>query len=81
MFIEAFNLLPVKIITLAGFGDTRGFFSARWNRCRMAEARLECDFVQGNHSLSRTPGTVRELHFQAPPHARAKPVRCGRGHL
>lgn len=39
------------------------------------------EFVQDNHSLSATPGTVRGLHFQAPPHAQDKLVRCGRGAL
>jgi dTDP-4-dehydrorhamnose 3,5-epimerase len=37
--------------------------------------------VQDNHSLSAAVGTVRGLHFQAPPHAQAKLVRCGRGAL
>ena len=45
----------------------------------MAEAGLDVDFVQDNHSLSARAGTVRGLHFQAPPHAQAKLVRCGRG--
>lgn len=39
------------------------------------------DFVQDNHSLSAKVGTVRGLHFQAPPHAQAKLVRCGKGQL
>ena len=42
---------------------------------------IDIDFVQDNHSLSKTVGTVRGLHFQAPPHAQAKLVRCGRGRL
>ena len=37
------------------------------------------DFVQDNHSLSVAVGTVRGLHFQEPPHAQAKLVRCGQG--
>lgn len=47
----------------------------------MAAAGLIYDFVQDNHSLSRNVGTVRGLHFQRPPHAQAKLVRCGRGRL
>ena len=47
----------------------------------MAEAGLDYDFVQDNHSMSAQVGTVRGLHFQAPPHAQAKLVRCGRGVL
>ncbi|MCW8843494.1 MAG: dTDP-4-dehydrorhamnose 3,5-epimerase, partial [Rhodobacteraceae bacterium] len=39
----------------------------------------DVDFVQDNHSLSSQVGTLRGLHFQAPPHAQAKLVRCGRG--
>jgi dTDP-4-dehydrorhamnose 3,5-epimerase len=37
------------------------------------------DFVQDNHSLSLLAGTLRGLHFQAPPDAQGKLVRCGRG--
>ena len=37
--------------------------------------------MQDNHSLSEQVGTVRGLHFQAPPRAQAKLVRCGRGRL
>lgn len=47
----------------------------------MEAASLDYDFVQDNHSLSTQVGTVRGLHFQAPPHAQAKLVRCGRGRL
>lgn len=47
----------------------------------MLEAGLDIDFVQDNHSLSAAVNTVRGLHFQAPPHAQAKLVRCGRGAL
>ena len=47
----------------------------------MAEAGVDIDFVQDNHSLSRAEGTVRGLHYQAPPMAQAKLVRCGRGRL
>ena len=42
---------------------------------------LDYDFVQDNHSLSTEPDTLRGLHFQSPPHAQAKLVRCGRGRL
>ena len=47
----------------------------------MAEQGLDFDWVQDNHSLSSQAGTVRGLHFQAPPHAQDKLVRCGRGAL
>lgn len=81
MHIEQTSLPGVVIVTPARHGDARGFFSESWNRQRMAEAGIETDFVQDNHSLSEQPRTVRGLHFQSPPHAQAKLVRCGRGAL
>lgn len=47
----------------------------------MSRAGIDIDFVQDNHSLSARTGTVRGLHFQNPPRAQAKLVRCGRGLL
>lgn len=81
MDIEPTALPGVLILTPRRFGDARGFFSESWSRRVMAEAGLDFDFVQDNHSLSSRAGTVRGLHFQAPPHAQAKLVRCGRGRL
>ncbi|WP_146591368.1 dTDP-4-dehydrorhamnose 3,5-epimerase [Puniceibacterium confluentis] len=81
MQIEQTALPGVVILTPARHGDARGFFCESWNARRMAEAGLDHAFVQDNHSLSAQAGTVRGLHFQAPPHAQAKLVRCGRGAL
>jgi dTDP-4-dehydrorhamnose 3,5-epimerase len=81
MRIERTELEGVAILTPQRFGDARGFFSESWNRQRMAEAGFDVEFVQDNHSLSERTGTLRGLHFQAPPHAQAKLVRCGRGAL
>ena len=63
------------------FGDARGFFSESWNRKTLAKHGIEIDFVQDNHSVSAQTGTLRGLHFQSPPHAQDKLVRCGRGVL
>lgn len=81
MKIERTPLDGVLVLTPVRFGDSRGFFSESWSRRRMAEAGLDIDFVQDNHSLSAEVGTVRGLHYQSPPHAQAKLVRCGRGRL
>ena len=69
----------VFLITPKRFGDHRGFFSETWNRAALAEAGIDIDFVQDNHSMSAAKGTLRGLHYQTPPHAQAKLVRCGRG--
>lgn len=79
--IEQTALDGVVLLTPRWFGDNRGFFSESWNRRRMADAGFDIDWVQDNHSLSTTKGTVRGLHFQAAPYAQAKLVRCGRGAL
>ncbi|WP_424942561.1 dTDP-4-dehydrorhamnose 3,5-epimerase [Aliiroseovarius crassostreae] len=79
--IEQTKLPGVLVITPKRFGDDRGFFSESWNKERLAEHGLTLEFVQDNHSLSRQVGTVRGLHYQTPPHAQAKLVRCGRGAL
>ena len=60
-------------------GDHRGFFAETYSCRKYSELGIEDEFVQDNHSLSREVGTLRGLHFQAPPHAQAKLVRCGRG--
>ena len=59
--------------------DDRGHFSETYNRLDLLEQGLDVDFVQDNHSLSYTAGTLRGLHFQAPPHGQGKLIRCGRG--
>jgi dTDP-4-dehydrorhamnose 3,5-epimerase len=79
--IEDTPLSGVRVLTPRRFGDARGFFSESWNRRLMAEHGMDYDFVQDNHSVSAAVNTVRGLHFQSPPHAQAKLVRCGKGRL
>ena len=81
MQIEQTALPGVLILTPQRFGDARGFFSESWNRARLAEHGIDLDFVQDNHSMSAVVNTVRGLHFQSPPHAQDKLVRCGQGVL
>ena len=79
--VEKTALPGVLLITPKRFGDARGFFSESWNKDRLAEHGVTIDFVQDNHSMSAQVGTIRGLHFQSPPHAQDKLVRCGRGAL
>lgn len=81
MQIDTTPLSGVLILTPRRFSDARGWFSEVWNRQALAAQGITQDFVQDNHSYSRDAGTVRGLHFQAPPHAQAKLVRCGRGRV
>jgi len=61
------------------FGDDRGWFEETWNARTLAEHGLDHAFVQDNHSFSAARGTLRGLHYQRPPHAQDKLVRCTRG--
>lgn len=82
MEIERTALEGVVILTPRRFGDHRGFFSESYSRRAFAEGvGRDLEFVQDNHSLSAQPGTIRGLHFQAPPRAQDKLVRCGKGAL
>ncbi|GMG81091.1 dTDP-4-dehydrorhamnose 3,5-epimerase [Paralimibaculum aggregatum] len=62
-------------------GDARGFFSEVWSRAAFEAAGLAFDWVQDNHSRSAEAGTLRGLHYQAPPMAQAKLVRCTAGRI
>lgn len=79
MQIEQTALPGVIIITPARFGDARGWFSETWNGPKLAAAGVTLNFVQDNHSMSAAPGTLRGLHYQRPPRAQDKLVRCARG--
>ena len=71
----------VKIIEPKVFGDARGFFMESWNARDFEKlVQQEIQFVQDNHSKSMK-GVVRGLHFQLPPHAQAKLVRCISGEI
>ena len=67
------------LIKLKHHEDERGFFAETYSRKKYLDYGIDEEFVQDNHSISRDEGTLRGLHFQAPQHAQAKLVRCGRG--
>jgi len=73
--------MPVVCIIPRRFEDARGWFSETWQRDRFAAAGIDADFVQDNQSYSRPAGTLRGIHFQTPPHAQAKLVRCLKGRI
>ena len=79
--IEPTDLSGILIITPRRLGDDRGFFCETWNAEVLAEYNINTVFVQDNQSLSGAVGTIRGLHYQSPPHAQDKLVRCGRGAL
>lgn len=59
--------------------DERGFFARVFCAHEFAEHGLETTFVQMNTSVTRKAGSVRGMHFQRPPKAEVKFIRCVRG--
>jgi dTDP-4-dehydrorhamnose 3,5-epimerase len=79
--VRSLEIPDVKIISSKKHGDSRGFFSETYSKRDFAEAGIHLDFVQDNHSLSPQVGTLRGLHYQAPPFAQDKLVRVVSGRI
>lgn len=59
--------------------DERGWLCEVWQRTQLESQGIHIDWIQDNQSYSAKAGTLRGLHFQTPPMAQAKLVRCLRG--
>jgi dTDP-4-dehydrorhamnose 3,5-epimerase len=81
MQVQSLRIPDVKLLTPRRFADDRGWFSESYNQRTMATAGIELDFVQDNHSYSKSAGTVRGLHYQSPPFAQDKLVRVLSGRI
>jgi dTDP-4-dehydrorhamnose 3,5-epimerase len=79
MEIQELNIEGVYSITLKPRFDSRGFFMRTYDKEIMQGAGLQRDWLQENQSRSVKKNIVRGLHFQLPPHAETKLVRCTRG--
>lgn len=78
--VEHLPLSGVLVLTPRRFTDERGYFTEVYSREAFAAATgIDVAFVQDNLSCSVAPGTIRGLHFQAPPFAQAKLVAVLRG--
>ena len=79
MIYHPTTLQDAWLIELEPRGDARGVFARTMCRDEFAKHGMATDYVQQNMSISVQAGTLRGLHFQRPPHAEAKLVRCVRG--
>jgi dTDP-4-dehydrorhamnose 3,5-epimerase len=73
------RLSGLQLVTLQRHEDERGWFARSWCAREFAEHGLEARLAQVSLSFNRRRGTLRGMHFQHPPHAEAKLVRCIRG--
>lgn len=72
---------PVRLVRTRRFADDRGSFCETFVEERWRAAGVDVRFVQDNESRSVKVGTIRGIHFQAPPHAQDKLVRCIAGRI
>ena len=78
------NLTPAGLagsflIDLKRIGDERGFFARSWDEGWSEQLGVDTRAVQVNLSTNRRRGTIRGLHWQAPPYGESKLLRCTRG--
>jgi dTDP-4-dehydrorhamnose 3,5-epimerase len=81
MEFERLEIPDLVLITPRRHGDSRGFFSETFRVDSFAMQGLQLNFVQDNHVYSTQKGVLRGLHFQTPPRAQGKLVRCTRGSI
>jgi dTDP-4-dehydrorhamnose 3,5-epimerase len=79
-FIET-ALAGVYVIELEPFFDDRGFFARSWCKNEFAAHGLNTTLVQCNVAYSKKRGILRGMHYQIPPHAECKLVRCTAGRV
>ena len=70
----------VYVIEPKVFGDARGYFFESFSEREFKEKVGDIHFVQDNESMSKF-GVMRGLHFQRPPYAQSKLVRCVKGEV
>ncbi len=79
MIFNPLSLEGAYLIALDKREDERGFFARYYCEEEFKQHNLKTNWVQMNNSLSKQKGTLRGLHFQNPPHAEVKLIRCFRG--
>ncbi|HSK95079.1 MAG TPA: dTDP-4-dehydrorhamnose 3,5-epimerase [Euzebyales bacterium] len=73
------GLADAYVVELEPHHDDRGFFARMFCADEFAQHGLEPAVVQGNMSFNHRRGTLRGMHFQRPPAAETKYIRCLRG--
>lgn len=79
MIFHETNLKGAYTIDLQPFRDERGLFARTYCQKEFEAIGHHKEFVQFNHSHTRHKGTLRGMHYQRPPHAETKLIRCIKG--
>jgi dTDP-4-dehydrorhamnose 3,5-epimerase len=75
------SLKGAFIIDLEPVSDERGMFARAWCQREFEAQGLKVTWVQNNVSLNYKKGTIRGMHYQAPPDEEVKLVRCTKGSI
>jgi dTDP-4-dehydrorhamnose 3,5-epimerase len=67
------------VVELEQLADERGWFARTYDAEPLRQAGIDPTNVQSSVSFNRRAGTLRGMHYQEPPHAEDKLVRCTRG--
>lgn len=81
MEFSGFDIQGPILIAPQRFEDARGYFVETFKTAEFSSKVSPVEFVQDNESLSTSAGTIRGLHYQSPPYAQGKLVRCVRGKI
>ena len=81
MLFSSTKLPGVFLIDIDKKSDERGFFARTICEEELAKQGLVSRFVQTSVSFNKKAGTLRGMHWQAPPHEEVKIVRCTRGRV
>jgi dTDP-4-dehydrorhamnose 3,5-epimerase len=79
MIFNPLQLTGAFTIDVQPFQDSRGFFTRTFCEREFGEHNLVQHFVQANHSGTNGKAVIRGMHFQFPPHAETKLVKCVQG--
>jgi len=79
MIFREISLPGAYVLEQERINDQRGFFARVWCQREFQQRGLKSELLQSNVGFSHRKGTLRGLHFQKPPHAEVKIVRCTRG--
>jgi dTDP-4-dehydrorhamnose 3,5-epimerase len=75
------SLPGAYVIDLEPIEDLRGFFARAWSARDLSSVGLESRIAECDVSFNTQRGTLRGMHFQRPPHAEVKLIRCIKGAL
>jgi dTDP-4-dehydrorhamnose 3,5-epimerase len=81
MIFQPTSLPGAYVIDIERYEDVRGFFARAWDPREFEAQGLNPRLAQCNISFNLKRGTLRGMHYQAPPHAETKLVRCTAGSL